>query len=93
MAFQGRGMPLPPAAADAPAATLRVKNFWPESSKWDDRRRRPRSNTLIERHRKISRPAILEIFAAGRGGNALVRLRVAYFVQHLLYRGGSGRVR
>jgi len=40
--FQGRGMP--PAAADAPAATLRVK-FWPEPSKWDDRRRRPRSNT------------------------------------------------
>ena len=35
---------MPPAAADAPAATLRVK-FWPEPSKWDDRRRRPRSNT------------------------------------------------
>jgi len=45
MAFQG-GAPktCPPAAADAPAATLRVK-FWPEPSKWDDRRRRPRSNT------------------------------------------------
>ena len=41
MPFQGRGHapPLPPAAADAPAATLRVK-FWPEPSKWDDRRRR-----------------------------------------------------
>ena len=43
MPFQGRH-DLPPAAADAPAATLRVK-FWPEPSKWDDRRRRPRSNT------------------------------------------------
>jgi hypothetical protein len=43
MAFQGRGMP----AADAPAATLPVK-FWPEPSKWDDRRRHDRgtrSNT------------------------------------------------
>jgi hypothetical protein len=39
--FQGRDAP---AAADATAATLRVK-FWPEPSKWDDRRRRPRSNT------------------------------------------------
>jgi hypothetical protein len=28
----------------APAATLRVKS-WPEPSKWDDRRRRPRSNS------------------------------------------------
>ena len=37
MAFQVRGI-------GAPAATLWVK-FWPEPSKWDDRRRRPRSNT------------------------------------------------
>jgi hypothetical protein len=45
MAFQGRGMHTPhPAPAGAPAATLRVK-FWPEPSKWDDRRPHPRSNT------------------------------------------------
>jgi len=57
MPFQG-----PPAAADAPAATLRVK-FWPEPSKWDDRRRSPAQQHIADAiRRRRDRPCGRQIY-------------------------------